>query len=70
MQVEYKQLMVNYEVDMRAWEANSSTTSGTSKHTWNNAHMMVGMLLELLNSDLKIEVKDNAQFSSLEAGGI
>lgn len=44
-------------------------TSGTSKHTKNNAHKMVGILMELLSNDLKVEVKVNVRFSSLEAGG-
>ena len=52
---------------MRIWEANAS---GTLKHTRNNAHKMMAMLMELLRDNLKVKVKDDERFPSLKAGGI
>ena len=66
---EYKQLVLNYGVDMKIWEANKANASGTSKHTKNNAHKMVATLMELLSDDLKVEVKSDERFLSLKAGG-
>ena len=51
---------------MRIWQTNAS---GTSKHIKNNAHKMVGMLMELLSDDLKVKVKDDRRFPSLKVGG-
>ena len=63
----YKGEIVSYEADMRIWQANAS---GTSKHTRNNAHVLVATLMELLSDDLKVEVKSDERFPSLNAGGI
>ena len=57
---------VLFGADMRKWEANAP---GTSKHTRNNAHVMVATLMELLSNDLKVEVNSDERFSSLKAGG-
>ena len=51
---------------MRKWEANAS---GTSKHTRNNAHVMVATLMGLLSDDLRVEVESDKRFPSLKAGG-
>ena len=62
----YKGELIGYETDMRMWQANAS---GTSKHTRNNAHVMVATLMELLSDDLKVEVESDERFPSLKAGG-
>ena len=66
---EYKQLVLDYEVDMRIWQAKEANASGTSKHTENNAHKMVATLMGLLSDDLRVEVESDERFPSLKAGG-
>ena len=58
--------LISYKADMKIWENNAS---GTSKHTRNNAYKMVATLMELLSDDLKVKVKNDGRFPSLEAGG-
>ena len=61
---------VVFQAKLRAWEANISTAAGTSKHTTNNAHVMVATLMGLLSDDLRVEVESDERFPSLKAGGI
>ena len=60
---------VVFQAKLRAWEANISTAAGTSKHTTNNAHVMVATLMGLLSDHLRVEVESDERFPSLKAGG-
>ena len=48
---------------------NISTAADTSKHTKNNAHVMVATLVGLLSNDLKVKVESNERFPLLKTGG-
>ena len=66
---EYKQLVLDYWVDMKIWEANKANASGISKHTKNNAHKMAATLMVLLSDDLKVKVQSDGRFPRLKAEG-
>ena len=65
----FKADLIAFENDSKEWTNALQCVPGTSKHTKNNAHKMVGMLMELLSETLKVEVKDDGRFSALETAG-
>ena len=69
MPLSFRADLIEFEIDTKEWTNALPCDSGISKHTKNNAHKMVGMLMEMLSETLKVEVKNDGRFSALETAG-